>query len=415
LAEWQYKAKNNRGEVSVGYLSAKTKRDANSQLRSLKLRPVFLKEDKESVLDRFITITYDQKGNQQIHLGSGLPGIRDLAIFTKQFALMTERGVPLIQTLNILAQQQKYPRFKRIIEKIKNMVENGATLSRAMAAFPDVFDELYVSMVRSGEISGNIDKVMLELTKFLEKSAKLRAQIKSASIYPAMILSVSILITYAILVFLVPVFAEQYSAAQQQLPPITQFVVDISDFLSEHMIQGLFATIGFFTFFSYYRKTPKGKLQIDQFLLAFPLTRTLVQKIAVGRFSATLSTMMSSGVSILDALAICAETSGNKVIEGLMKEIIFKVSQGSSLSDPLSETDVFPPMVVSMVAVGEQTGALDETLTKVSEIYEEEVDIAVKNMTDMFQPLLIIGVGIMLGFIVIALYLPIFDQGALVG
>ncbi len=415
MAEWQYKAKNRRGNVSVGYLTAKTKRDANNQLRALKLRPIFLREDKETALDRFVTITYDQKGNQQIHLGSGLPGIRDLAIFTKQFALMTERGVPLIQTLNILSQQQKSPRFSRMIEKIKTMVENGATLSRAMSTFPQVFDELYVSMIKSGEVSGNLDQVMLELTKFLEKAARLRAQIKSASIYPSMILSVSLLITYAIMVFLVPVFAEQYSTAQQEIPYITQVVIDTSDFLSKHMLHALLGVIGLAFFFSYYRKTEQGKLQIDQFLLVLPLTRSLVQKIAVGRFSSTLSTMMSSGVSILDALAICAETSGNKVIENIIKDVIARVSRGSSLSDPLSENDVFPAMVVSMIAVGEQTGALDETLTKVSEIYEEEVDVAVKNMTDMFQPILIIGVGLLLGFVVIALYLPIFDQAALAG
>lgn len=413
MGEWAYKAKGPRGKIQEGVLSAADKKSAQKQLRELKLRVVSLKPYKETFLSRLIV--KDKDGNMVLQLGSGLPGLRELAIFTKQFALMIERGVPLIQALGILADQQKQIRFSEILIKIRNMVENGATLSTAMATFPKVFNDLYVAMIRSGEVSGSLDKVLLEMVKFLEKSAKLRKQIKSASMYPAMIAGVATAITYGIMVFLVPVFAEQYAGLNKELPAMTQVVVNISDFLTEYIMHVVIGAISAFFGVSWYRKTPTGKVAFDNLLLKLPLTGDVMLKVSIGRFTSTMSTMMAAGVSILDALQICAESSGNKVIEDFVKNISNKISQGSTFADPLGEGNLFPPMVVSMVAVGEQTGALDETLIKVSEIYEEEVDEAVKNMTDMFQPILIVGIGSILGFVIIALYLPIFDQASLVG
>lgn len=413
MPSFRYKAKDLKGKLKVGVVESPNRETVNRQLRSMRLKPIYVKVERENFFSRFIY--YDKKGNMQITFSSGMPSTRELAIFTKQFAIMIERGVPLIQALHILASQQKSERFGEVIEKIKVMVENGATLSSAMANFPRVFNDLYIAMVRSGELSGNLDIVLLEIVKFLEKAAKLKSQLRSASIYPSIIAFVAASITYGILAFLVPVFAKQYMNAGQDLPAITQFVVDVSNFLTTYILHIFGGIAAVAILFTMYRKTPKGKEKTDDLFLKLPVVGNVLRKIAVSRFSSTMATMLNSGVSILDALEICGASSGNKMIEEFVKNIRDKISQGTTFSDPLGEGDLFPKMVVSMVAVGEQTGALDETLTKVAEIYEEEVDVAIKNMTDMFQPVLIIVIGVILGFVIIALYLPIFDQAALVG
>jgi type IV pilus assembly protein PilC len=413
MGEWAYKAKDIKGKYREGVLSANSKAEAQKQIREMKLRLVYVKEKKDGPFSNLMV--KDRKGKTHLILGSGMPGTKDLAVFTKQFSIMIERGVSLIQALSILAEQQKLPVFANVIDKVRVMVENGATLSSAMANFPKAFDDLYVAMIRSGEMSGNLDIVLREIVKFLEKSAKLKKQIRSASIYPSMICFVAATITYGILVFLVPVFAEQYASMGQELPALTQFVVDLSDFLRNSMLIIIAIIVGAVMGFTQYRKTPKGRLAIDSLMLSLPVISEVVRKVAIGRFTATLSTMMSSGVSILDALTICSQSSGNKLIEQFVNNVKDKISQGSTFSQPLAEGNLFPNMVISMVAVGEQTGALDETLAKVSEIYEEEVDTAVKNMTDMMQPIMIISIGLILGTVVIALYLPIMDQANLVG
>jgi type IV pilus assembly protein PilC len=408
LGEFKFKAKDARGKAVEGTLNGNDKKEINRQLRQLKLRPIFIKEQKDDFFSNLFA--KDAKGNIILQLGSGMPSIKELSIFTKQFSIMIERGVPLIQALGILAGQQKSPRFARVIERIKAMVENGATLSAAMGNFPKVFDDLFISMIRAGEASGNLDVVLQETVKFLEKSAKLKAQLKSASVYPMILLTVAMGITYGILVFLVPVFAEQYSSNGNKLPALTEMVIQISNALQAYMLH-LIGVIAVAVFaFKKYKSTPKGQEQIDRISLKLPLVGDVIRKVAIGRFTATLATMLSSGVSILDALTICAQSAGNKTIEAFIRNVQGRISQGSTFAQPLSEGDLFPGMVVSMVTVGEQTGALDQTLQKVGELYEEEVDAAVATLTASIQPILIVGIGAVLGVVIIALYLPILDS-----
>ncbi len=408
MGEFKFKAKDARGKAVEGTLNGNDKKEINRQLRQLKLRPIFIKEQKDDFFSNLFA--KDAKGNIILQLGSGMPSIKELSIFTKQFSIMIERGVPLIQALGILAGQQKSPRFARVIERIKAMVENGATLSAAMGNFPKVFDDLFISMIRAGEASGNLDVVLQETVKFLEKSAKLKAQLKSASVYPMILLTVAMGITYGILVFLVPVFAEQYSSNGNKLPALTEMVIQISNALQAYMLH-LIGVIAVAVFaFKKYKSTPKGQEQIDRISLKLPLVGDVIRKVAIGRFTATLATMLSSGVSILDALTICAQSAGNKTIEAFIRNVQGRISQGSTFAQPLSEGDLFPGMVVSMVTVGEQTGALDQTLQKVGELYEEEVDAAVATLTASIQPILIVGIGAVLGVVIIALYLPILDS-----
>lgn len=413
MGEFKFKAKDSKGKLVAGTLQGANRKDIERQIRQLKLRPVTIKEQKDDFFSNLFV--EDDKGNVTIQLGTGLPSTKELSVFTKQFSIMIERGVPLIQALTILSTQQKSPRFARVINRVKNLVENGAPLSVALGNFPKVFDQLYVSMVQAGEASGNLDVVLQETVKFLEKSAKLKSQLKSASIYPGILLTVAMSITYAILAFLVPVFAKQYEQNNAKLPALTEVVIHISNFLTSNMPFIFGGAIAGFILFQRYKATPQGRVKIDEISIKLPLFGDVIRKVAIGRFTTTLSTMLSSGVSILDALTICAQSAGNKVIEDFIKHVQSRISQGTTFSEPLGEGDIFPSMVVSMVTVGEQTGALDQTLKKVGELYEEEVDNAVAGLTAALQPILIVGIGAVLGVVIIALYLPILDSANNVG
>ncbi len=357
----------------------------------------------------------DKKGNWQMQLGEQKPTTKDLIIFSKQFSTMINSGVPLIQSLGILADQQRIRSFGTILGKIRFAVENGTTLSDAMEAFPLVFDSLYVSMVRAGEASGNLDTILLKLVTYIEKAAKIKSQVKSAMMYPMIVVVVATAVVSGLLVFVVPTFAKQYTESGKELPGLTQFVVDASNFLSEswYLIFGA-GIVGLFALRAWVR-TEKGRAGYDAALLRLPGVGMLLKKVAVGRFCSTMSTMMTSGVPLLDALSICAASAGNKTIELFVLNVRTGIEQGAKFSEPLAEGDLFPEMVVSMVSVGETTGALDDMLMKVSEFYEDEVDIAVKTVLSMIEPIMIVSIGGIVGVIVIAMYLPVFDMGNLVG
>lgn len=366
-----------------------------------------------SVISRFIY--KDKAGHLKIQISEAKPATKDLVIFTKQFSTMINSGVPLIQALGILASQQRVRRFGEILEKIRLTVENGSTLSESLEAHPELFDTLYVAMVRAGEVSGSLDVILLKLVSYIEKSDKIRAQVKSASYYPMVVVCVAIGVISALLIFVVPTFAKQYADAGQKLPFLTQMVVDLSNLLVDSWYYIVGAIMGSIFLLKKFISTEKGRLEWDRFLLKVPGLGDLLRKIAVGRFCSTMATMLTSGVNLLEALTICAGSAGNKIIESFVIGIRSKIEQGAKLSEPLGEGDVFPPMVVSMVAVGESTGALDDMLVKVSQFYEEEVDIAVKSVLSMIEPVMMVVIGGSVGFIVIAMYLPIFDMATLVG
>lgn len=419
MSEYAFKVKDSRGREKTGVIKATSLGQARNQLKRLRYKIVTL-EDKSapssgsgSFLGRFIY--KDKKGRVQLRLGEAKVTTKDLVIFTKQFSTMINSGVPLIQAIGILASQQRVQSFGDMLEKIRFSVENGMTLSASLALFPQTFDTLYVAMVRAGEVSGNLDVILLKLVSYIEKADKIKSQVKSASYYPTIVVLVAVGVISALLVFVVPTFGKQYEDAGKELPGLTQIVIDISNALTQNWYV-ILATIGAIVFgVRAFVKTEKGTIAWDRLSLKLPGIGELLRKIAVGRFCSTMATMLTSGVSLLEALTICAASSGNKIIEAFILGLRSQVEQGSKLSDHLGKDEIFPPMVVSMVAVGESTGALDDMLVKVSVFYEEEVDLAVKGLLSMIEPVMMVVIGGSVGFIVIAMYLPVFDMASLVG
>ena len=422
MADFYYKAKDKSGNVKSGVIKASNKSAAKQRLVAMRLTAISIDTEKPAddggddtevtyLLGKFLI--KDSKGN--ILLGEGAPSTKDIVVFTKQFATMLNSGVPLIQAVGILASQQRVLGFRRILGKIRHDVENGQTLSDAMSAHPAVFDNLFVAMVRAGEASGNLDTILTKLVTYIEKAAKIKSQVKGAMMYPAIVFVVAVSVVSGLLAFVVPSFAKQFTDSGKPLPGLTQFVVDLSDGLVANGHFVLAAVIAGFFVFKAWVKTPKGRRTFDGLLLKSPAVGDLLRKVAVGRFCSTMSTMLTSGVNLLDALTICAASAGNTVIEEFISGLRKQIEQGSRLSVPLAEGGIFPPMVVSMVAVGEATGALDDMLMKVSEFYEDEVELAIKTVLSLIEPVMIVGIGGIVGFVVIAMYMPVFDMAGSIG
>lgn len=356
----------------------------------------------------------DAKGNLQIQIIPDLPSSKELALFTKQFSLMIENGVPLLQSLHLLKEQQKRKTFCDILNSVTTAIEKGSSLSDALSRHPGVFDSLYVAMIKTGEASGKLDLVLKQIVVYIEKSVRIKAQVRSAMVYPALILTVAVLVVALLLLVVVPTFATQFAESGQTLPVLTQVIISWSDFLQNQgwTLVGIVAAA--YVLFSYGRKRPEVRDAMDGYVLKLPLFGELLIKVAISRFCSTLSTMLNSGVSILEALSICASSSGNKKIETAVLKVKTQISRGESFYEPLMKTGLFPKMVCSMVAVGESTGTLDATLHKISLIYDEEVENSVKALTSMIEPLMIIVIGSIVGFIAIAMYLPIFEMASTV-
>jgi type IV pilus assembly protein PilC len=424
MPQFKYKARDAAGRLRSGYVSAASKDGAKAALKKMRLSPVDVKATKldevnsSSLGDTPIigSLVYkDAKGNIQVQIGNPQATTKDIIVFTKQFSTMLSSGVPMIQGISILASQQRVKSFGATLEKIRFAVENGAQLSDALEPFPDLFDTLYVAMVRAGEASGSLDRILLKLVSYIEKSDKIKRQVKSAMSYPIIVLVAAVGAVSVLLVFVVPTLAKQFSDNGKELPAVTSLVIGMSDFLQNQwyiLLAGLFA---FGAGFKQWIKTDLGRRQFDAAMLKAPGIGDLILKISVGRFCSTMSTMLTSGVNLLEALKICAASAGNKTIESFVLNIRNKIEEGQKFSEPLGAGGLFPPMVVSMVAIGEQSGALDEMLVKVSEFYEDEVDLAVKTVLGMIEPIMIIGLGGVIGFILIAMYLPIFDMASVAG
>ena len=347
-------------------------------------------------------------GDIQIQIGTGVTA-KDLQIFTRQLATMIDAGLPLVQCLDILSAQSENKSFKKILTSVKNSVEQGATFSDALKKHPKVFDELYVNLVAAGEIGGILDTILNRLAVYIEKAVKLRGQLKSAMYYPIGILVVAIGVIAVMLVKVIPTFEAMYKdMGNAELPGATRFVINLShSFVDQwYIFVGtlfglIFGTIAM-------RRTEGGREAFDRMLLKMPIIGPVLRKIVVARFTRTLGTLLSSGVPILDALDICARTSGNRVVEAGILRAKEKISQGHDMAGPLAESKVFPTMVVQMIGVGEQTGAMDQMLQKIADFYEEEVDTAVSGLTSLIEPVMMAFLGVVVGGLIIAMYLPIF-------
>ncbi len=354
-------------------------------------------------------------GDIQIQIGTGVTS-KDLQIFTRQLATMIDAGLPLVQCLDILANQSENKSFKKILSSVKNSVEQGATFSDALRKHPKVFDDLYVNLVAAGEVGGILDTILNRLATYIEKAVKLRGQLKSAMYYPAGILVVAIGVIAVMLVKVIPTFEAMYKdMGNAQLPGATLVVIKISHSFLDYwyvfagtLFVLVFGTIGL-------RRTDGGRETFDRVLLRLPIVGPVLRKIVVARFTRTLGTLLASGVPILDALEICARTSGNRVVQAGILKAKEKISEGHDMAGPLAESKVFPTMVVQMIGVGEQTGAMDQMLQKIADFYEEEVDTAVAGLTSLIEPVMMAFLGVVVGGLIIAMYLPIFKLAGNIG
>jgi type IV pilus assembly protein PilC len=404
MATFAYVGRSRSGAVRKGELSAKNRDEAVDQLR------------KQSI----VVTSLDEKAAKSgfnLSFGSGLTD-KDLVVFTRQFGTMINAGLPLVQCLEILSTQSENKVLRESIGEVKVQVEAGSTFSDALRRHPKVFDDLYVNMVHAGEVGGLLDTILTRLAKHIEKAMKLKGQIKSAMIYPAAILGVAGVVITVLMIWVIPIFAKMFdelSNGKVGLPGPTQLVIDISNAFQSFWYIGVAIVGGAIFGVKKYYATPPGRMAIDKFLLKTPVFGDLIRKASVAKFTRTLGTLLSSGVPLLDGLSICAKTSGNKVIEEALLNARVSISGGKTIADPLTQSQVFPKMVTHMIAVGESTGALDAMLGKIADFYEDEVDQAVASLTSLLEPMMMVFLGVVIGFIVIAMYLPIFKMASAIG
>ncbi len=339
---------------------------------------------------------------------------KDVSLFTRQFATMIDAGLPIVQCLDILCEQSESKLLRNTVRTIRQDVEGGSTLADALRKHPKIFDDLYVNMVQAGEAGGVLNAILNRVALFIEKASKLKKKVKGAMIYPSAIIAVAVIVVAILLIFVIPVFAELYGSMGKALPVPTQITINISNWFVANWYYLLFGLVGIIVAIRAYYQTDQGRMNIDRLLLRLPVIGDLLRKVAVARFSQNMALLLSSGVPILDGLAITAKTAGNKVVEKAIMDSRISISQGKTVAEPLRESKIFPPMVCQMVAVGENTGGLDGMLRKVGELYEEEVDDAVSNLTALMEPMIMVILGVVLGGLVISMYLPIFQMGSLV-
>ena len=391
---FDYRGKTVGGAAVAGQLKAKDRRELERILRS---RKVLVSE--ANPRSSQLSFSLGRKRIKKVHISR----------FTRQFATMIGAGLPMVQCLEILSQQTESSEFRKIIATVKENVQSGTTLSEALSRQKKVYDDLYVNMVEAGEIGGALDTILVRLANYREKADALARKVKGALVYPAVVVSVATLVTFIMLRFIVPVFAKMFRGVGAELPAPTQIILGVSAFLQSYMwiIVAMFvaALVGL----RYYYKTENGRMNIDKFMLKLPVIGIVLRKSAVAKFTRTLGTLLSSGVSILDALEITAKTAGNRVIQRAIQRSVVSIAEGDTITQPLKETGVFPPMVTQMISVGEKTGGLDDMLNKIADFYEEEVDAAVAALTSLIEPVIIVLMGMVIGFILVAMYLPMFD------
>lgn len=385
------------GSMRKGEIEADTKAAASMVLRRQRIAPTKIKvKPKELAL-------FQKKIKT-----------KDIVIFTRQFATMINAGLPLVQCLDILSSQQENPAFKRILTVIKQDVEGGSTFADALKKYPSIFDDLFANLVAAGEVGGVLDTILNRLAVYMEKAEALKAKVKGAMTYPIIVLCVAAIVVAILMIFVVPTFETMFKEFGGTLPAPTQMLVNLSNFFVNYWWVMLGIIIALVVAFKQARKQPKSRYQLDRLALRLPIFGPLIRKVAVAKFSRTLSTMISSGVPIMDGLEITSKTSGNMVIEEGIRSVRTAISEGRPMAEPMAATDLFPSMVCQMVSVGEATGALDNMLSKIADFYDEEVDTAVEALTAAIEPMLMAFLGVVVGGVIIALYLPIFKMAGAV-
>ncbi|MFZ5775546.1 MAG: type II secretion system F family protein [Thermodesulfobacteriota bacterium] len=397
-----WKGVNSYGEKRSGKVEVANEAMVQAHLKKMRITPSLVKEAPKDIFENVAFMKPKVTG-------------KDVVIFTRQLSTMIDAGLPLVQSLEILGNQQENPTFKKMLREIRTDVETGNTFAEAMKKHPDIFDNLYCNMVEAGEVGGILDTILNRLAFFMEKNMALKKKVKGAMTYPIICICISFAVTAVMLIFVVPVFQKMFADFGSALPAPTQFVVDASEFAKRNFHFVIGAIFGLVFSVKKIYKTEKGRIAMDRMMLNMPIVGTLLQRVAVAKFTRTLGTMLQSGVPILESLNVVARTAGNKVIEMAVFRVTDSISEGRAIAEPLEETGVFPGMVVQMINVGEATGALDVMLTKIADFYDEEVDQAVENLTAAIEPLMMVFLGGMIGGLVVAMYLPIFSMASAVG
>jgi type IV pilus assembly protein PilC len=395
MADFVWEARSRTGEIRKGVMEADTSAAVESRLKQQQLSPVKVKK---------------RGGLARLQFGAGVKP-REIVIFTRQFATMIDAGLPLVQCLDILSNQQENKIFQVALRDIKAHVEEGATFSDALRRHPKIFDDLYANLVEAGEVGGILDTILNRLAIYIEKNVKLVRQVRGAMTYPVSVLIIAIVVISVLLTFVIPAFEKMFAefGAADELPKLTKLVISVSRGFVTWLPLIIAVGVGFSFGFSYIYRTPKGKRAVHVAMLHLPILGPVLRKIAVARFTRTLGTLLQSGVPILDALDIVARTAGNMVISEAIMYARQRISEGRNMAEPLTESKVFPSMVVQMISVGEQTGALDQMLNKIADFYEEEVDVAVAALTSLMEPIMMAGIGGIVGVVLISMYMPIFD------
>ncbi len=394
-----WRGKDRHNKKKKGEMEAPTEEAVNSELIRRKITSTKIKLKPKDI---FENVAFMQPKVKQA----------DIIIFCRQFSTMIDAGLPIIQCLDILYSQNENKTFKNILKEIKGNVESGQTFAEALKKYPKQFDDLFVNMIAAGEAGGILDSILRRLSAYMEKAAKLKAKIKGGMTYPIVTMIIAIIVVAIIMVFVIPVFEDMFEGMGSALPVPTQIVVNMSRFIKSNILY-IIGLIGALIFaIRHFYKTEKGQTLMDDLFLRIPLFGPLIRKAAVSKFTRTMGTMLGSGVAILDALEIVAKTAGNKTIEKAVYETRSAIAEGRTMSDPLSESGVFPSMVCQMIAVGESTGALDSMLTKIADFYDEEVDQAVENMTALIEPFMLVFLGVVIGGLVVSMYLPIFQMAS---
>lgn len=394
---FQWEGKNRSNQVQKGEVEAQSEEAVKANLARMKITPTKIKKKPK---DLFENVAFLQPPVKE----------KDVILFCRQFSTMIDAGLPIIQCMDILHTQQENKTFKGMLKSIKDSVESGATLADSLKRYPKHFDDLFVNMVAAGEAGGILDTILRRLSGYMEKAAKLKSQVKGAMTYPVVTMIIAVLVVAVILVFVIPVFQQMFADFGGALPGPTQIVINMSEFVKSKILYIIIGTALFIFAFKKYYRTPKGRLTIDALMLKLPVFGILVRKVAVAKFTRTMGTMLSSGVAILEALDIVAKTAGNTVVEKAIYKVRSGISEGRTMADPLLESGVFPSMVCQMISVGESTGALDAMLGKIADFYDEEVDQAVENLTSLIEPFMLVFLGVVIGGLVVAMYLPVFKM-----
>ncbi|MEW6264695.1 MAG: type II secretion system F family protein [Thermodesulfobacteriota bacterium] len=397
-----WKGVNTKGVKRKGKMEAQDERQVEGMLKRMRIAPTLIKPAPK---DLFENVKFMQPKVKP----------KDIMIFTRQFSTMIDAGLPLVSCLKILSDQQENKTFKTVLRELNSAVQAGSTLSESLRKYPKLFDDLYCNLVAAGEAGGILDTILQRLAEYMEKAEKLKARVKGAMMYPIIVICVAVLVIMVIMIFVIPVFQAMFADFGKALPVLTQMVINLSNFIKSNVIYMIVALVVLIFAFRRFVKTERGQVIFDRTVLMAPVFGPLVRKVAVAKFTRTLSTMMSSGVPIINSLDIVARTAGNKIVEAAILDTKSAIAEGRAIADPLMESGVFPSMVVQMISVGEEAGALDTMLEKIANFYDEEVDTAVEALTSMIEPLLMVFLGGSIGTLVIAMYLPIFSMASAVG